>query len=194
MSERLNKIRAAAYLLPDPGGEVVRELVGEIEKLQSEFDTCAGTLMEWFGKAQDRNGEIRRLRLAISCQKEHLNKQIDDLERLIKRHSYGSHRYVDLTDAREQLIGIRDANYRIAKELKLDESEVSDPVEYTESGVPMLPIPEFCTLYECVAKSRRVNFIGGKHNCIGDETRRLVKNEGGFLTCPTCHYSYGAGE
>lgn len=37
MSERLNEIRVAAYLLPDPGGEVVRELVTEIDFLREEL-------------------------------------------------------------------------------------------------------------------------------------------------------------
>lgn len=37
MSERLNEIRAASYLLPDPGSEVVRELVTEIDFLREEL-------------------------------------------------------------------------------------------------------------------------------------------------------------
>ena len=31
------RIKKCSYLLPDPGGEVVRELVVEIERLQAEF-------------------------------------------------------------------------------------------------------------------------------------------------------------
>lgn len=194
MDERLEKIQKSSYLLPDPGGEVVRGLVDEVDRLQ-------GAATAWFGKARDRDTEIGRLRLANSRQKEYLNKQIDGLARLIKRYQYGSHRYVDLTDEREQLIGIREANYRIAKELNLDERVHTEPTEYTEApmeydletGVPILPMPEFCTAYSCVSISGGENWEGGKHNCIGDETRRLVKNDYGFLICPTCNRSYGGG-
>lgn len=67
------------------------------------------------------------------------------------------------------------------------------PVEFDpDSGVPMLPIPEFCTLYSCVTASAQENWEGGEYNCIGDETRRLVKNGYGSWSCPTCCMSYGA--
>lgn len=32
-----DKIKRCSYLLPDPGGEVVRELIAEIERLQAKF-------------------------------------------------------------------------------------------------------------------------------------------------------------
>ena len=34
--EKIRLMRGASYLLPDPGGEVVRELLDEIERLQAE--------------------------------------------------------------------------------------------------------------------------------------------------------------
>lgn len=37
MFKQLNKICAASFLLPDPGGEVVRELITEIDFLQEEL-------------------------------------------------------------------------------------------------------------------------------------------------------------
>ena len=119
VDKRLKKMRIACHLLPDPANEIVWNLVGDVDRLQN-------AVIRWFEKARDRGEEVRRLRLAISRQKMYLNKQIDDLERLIKRHQYGSHRYVDLTDEREQLIGVRNENRRIAKELKLDERVNSD--------------------------------------------------------------------
>ena len=33
-----DRMKMASYLLPDPGGEVVRELIGEIERLQTIVD------------------------------------------------------------------------------------------------------------------------------------------------------------
>lgn len=184
MDERLEKIQKSSYLLPDPGGEVVRELVDEVDRLQ-------GAATAWFNKARDRDTEIRRLRLAISRQKMYLSKKIDDLLGLMQNEREGSYRHEDLRDQHALLVDILGANHQTAKELKLDERVHTEPTEYTEEGVPMLPIPDFCTRYECVQKSYRANYEGGKYNCIGDETRRLVKNEGGFLTCPTCHYSWG---
>ena len=35
--EKIKLMRGASYLLPDPGGEVVRELLDEIERLQAEL-------------------------------------------------------------------------------------------------------------------------------------------------------------
>lgn len=187
MNKRLVKMRIAAHLLPAPGGEIVWDLVGEIDRLQS-----AATA--WFDEAQDHNEEIRRLRLVMNRQKEYLDKQIDDLLGQIQQERYGSYHYEDLRDQRHQLLIVRHANRRISEELKLDERVVSEPTEFCpDSGVPLLPIPDFCTLYRCVATSYRANYEGGKYNCIGDETRRLAKNEYGFLTCPTCHNSYGSG-
>lgn len=119
MDKRLKKLRIACHLIPAPYNEMIWNLVGDVDRLQN-------AVIRWFEKARDRGEEVRRLRLAISRQKMYLNKQIDDLERLIKRHQYGSHRYVDLTDEREQLIGVRNENHRITKELKLDERVNSD--------------------------------------------------------------------
>ena len=36
-AEKLNKMRTASYLLPDPGGEVARELIDEIESLRKKL-------------------------------------------------------------------------------------------------------------------------------------------------------------
>lgn len=35
--DEIRLMRGASYLLPDPGGEVVRELLDEIERLQAEL-------------------------------------------------------------------------------------------------------------------------------------------------------------
>ena len=35
--DKIRLMRGASYLLPDPGGEVVRELLDEIERLQAEL-------------------------------------------------------------------------------------------------------------------------------------------------------------
>lgn len=59
VDKRLEKIQKSSYLLPDPGGEVVRGLVDEVDRLQ-------GAATAWFGKARDRTMENGRLRLAIS--------------------------------------------------------------------------------------------------------------------------------
>ncbi len=185
MNKRLIKMRIAAHLLPAPGGEIVWDLVGEVDRLQS-------AVMRWFGKARDRDTEIRRLRLAVSRQKMYLNKQIDDILDHMQHEREGRYRHEDLKDQHALLVDIRGANHQTAKELKLDERVHTEPTEYTESGVPMLPIPDFCDRYECVQKSYRANCEGGKYNCIGDETRRLVKNGYGSWSCPTCCMSYGA--
>jgi hypothetical protein len=39
--DRHDKMRNASYLLPDPGGEVVRELLDEIASLQSDIQLMA---------------------------------------------------------------------------------------------------------------------------------------------------------
>ncbi len=36
-AEKLNKMRTASYLLPDPGGEVARELIDEVESLRRKL-------------------------------------------------------------------------------------------------------------------------------------------------------------
>ena len=35
--DTINKMRASSYLLPDPGGEVVRECLTEIERMKCVF-------------------------------------------------------------------------------------------------------------------------------------------------------------
>lgn len=143
MDKRLKKIRIAAHLLPPPGGEVVWDLVGEVDRLQS-------AVMRWFGKVRDRDTEIRRLRLAISRQKMYLNKKIDDLLGHMQDEREGRYRYEDLRDQHALLVDVRGANHQIVKELNVYERVHTefDP----DSGVPLLPIPEFCTLYKCRKK------------------------------------------
>lgn len=123
MDERLEKIRQSAYLLPDlggePGGKVVRELVYEIETLR-------GIVFRGFLKVRDHNEEIRRLRLALSRQKEFLDQQIDDLLDQIQNERFGRYRYEDLKDQRYLLLDVRNANRRIWTELNLGERVVSD--------------------------------------------------------------------
>jgi hypothetical protein len=41
-NERLKKIRICSHLLPDPGGEVVRELLDEIERLKELTKNLTG--------------------------------------------------------------------------------------------------------------------------------------------------------
>lgn len=79
---------------------------------------------------------------------------------------------------------------QLAKYMQTEPAVEFDP----DSGVPFLDIPDFCTLYSCVTASPQENWKGCTHNCIGDETRRLVKNDSGFWTCPTCLMSYGTGD
>lgn len=177
MDERLKKLRDSSHLFPAPGNGVVRQLIDEIELLQQEV------------KQRD----------------EFVNKQIAMLMRAIQQCTSRSDRWLALTNEQNRLIAVHDESCRISIDLRLDFLESHpdvaddwDRVVVTEfdpdSGVPMLPIPEFCRLYSCVTASSQENWEGGKHNCIGDETRRLVKNENGFWVCPTCRMSYGTGD
>lgn len=193
MDKRLKKIRIAAHLLPPPGGEIVWDLVGEIDILKDAL--LRGSL-----KARDQQKEIRYLRVALNRQKAYLSHQLDDLHYQIQNERFGRYRYDDLVDQRKLLLDVRDENRQIWKELKLDERVHTEPtvvqteapmVYDPETGVPILPMPEFCTTYSCVSTSEGENWEGNKHNCIGDETRRLTRNENGFLVCPACNRSYG---
>lgn len=89
MSERLKKIRDASHLLPDPGGEVVRDLITEIEILREELHQRDKYVDEYIGR----------------------------LDRVIQRNAYRSYRWVTLADQQNQLIAVRDESLRIHKGL-----------------------------------------------------------------------------
>ena len=62
--EKLNKMRTASYLLPDPGGEVARELIDEIESLRKKLAItkdgyAVGLGEEVFRPQSDGSAEVR---------------------------------------------------------------------------------------------------------------------------------------
>lgn len=60
--ETINKMRSSSYLLPDPGGAVVRECLEEIERMKHAFrsiaDSCTGA-----AGCEDKMADIARSEL-----------------------------------------------------------------------------------------------------------------------------------
>jgi len=57
-----NIMRDASYLLPDPGGQVVRELIGEIIRLENKLDRTDYLLGECQGKLEAKSDEVEYLK------------------------------------------------------------------------------------------------------------------------------------
>lgn len=78
----LNNMRSASYLLPDPGGEVVRTLIHEIDRLRAAIDEHNDEVTKSCEWQQSRNHEcdayMRRGGFCPDCPKEWL---IDQAER-----------------------------------------------------------------------------------------------------------------
>ncbi len=90
MSERLNEIRAASFLSPEMGSEVVRELVTEIDFLREE----------------------------LHQRDKYIDEQVGKLDSVIQRHTFRSDRWAALVNEKNQLIGVRDEGWRIHKALR----------------------------------------------------------------------------
>lgn len=58
------KIRKCSYLLPDPGGEVVRELLDEIERLQQIIQSSAERLETYGGQSEPDSDIAYRVLMA----------------------------------------------------------------------------------------------------------------------------------
>lgn len=58
----ITKIRHCSYLLPDPGGEVVRELCDEIEQLRSARDEARAFIVAEYNKFYDYHPWAHELR------------------------------------------------------------------------------------------------------------------------------------
>lgn len=104
-NKKINRIKHASYLLPDPGGEVVRELLEEIVRLKSPEETSQqGTssyrlnkLGEWAVEHIGHNPlsaqgfestileEFERLQTEVSNKNDELMHLYQELEQLKKK-------------------------------------------------------------------------------------------------------------
>lgn len=50
----LKKMRTCIYLLPDPGSEVVRELIDEVERLRQDMEIAWGIIANAYGGDWDK--------------------------------------------------------------------------------------------------------------------------------------------
>ncbi len=97
----------------------------------------------------------------------------DDLEIMREKDT----QIADLKDTIEQEQWV--LNERLQQENERLNQELAEAVEkpeYTEDGVPMLPIPEFCKRWEC--RDNQAN-------------RVKLELRNGFMVCPLCLSSYG---
>lgn len=58
----IEKMRKCSYLLPDPGGEVVREVLDEIERLQADCRSLGMQMMA----SEDDNYQLRTVMAAVA--------------------------------------------------------------------------------------------------------------------------------
>ena len=77
-SVNIKKMRASSYLLPDPGGEVVRECLDEIERLRGALEDIADPITAWQRDLKD--GE--RINGAAAV---HLSEQAETYRRMARK-------------------------------------------------------------------------------------------------------------